>query len=393
MSPDEVAKDASGLRHQLAERLELDGHIRTPRWRAAVEDVPRHEFVRDFFNRVDAPNSPTLWDPTSAERSSPERWLELAYKDASHVTQLDGKTIPADVRGPVEGNPTSSSTMPSLVARMWEDLEVNDGDRILEIGTGTGYSAALGCHRLGAANITSVEFDPEVAGRARQALARAGYHPHLVVGDGEKGSPDGAPYDRIIATCAFRYVPWAWLEQSKPGAIILVTLSGWLGGTGLVKLTVTGDRTAEGQFLPGYVSFMPSRAHAPEPAVIPDLSTGSAFRTTIIGPDILDTYGPAQMVAQLSMPEAQHMTFGPGGDLPEHLLVQSDESFAALTGAEPNWTVKQGGPRHLWDQAESAVADWRAAGEPGIETFRVSVTQDEQRVQMPTGEGWALPAR
>lgn len=244
MNPDEVAKEASGLRHELAVRLELDGHIRTPQWRAAVEEVPRHEFIREFFDRVDAPNSPTLWDPISSERSTPERWLRLAYKDASHVTQLDGKTAPADVAGPVEGNPTSSSTMPSLVARMWEDLDVRDGDRVMEIGTGTGYSTALGYQRLGADKITSVEVDPRLAERARQALARAGYDPHLVVSDGEKGSPDGAPYDRIIATCSFRYVPRAWLEQSKPGTVILVTLSGWLGGTGLVKLTVTGDGTA-----------------------------------------------------------------------------------------------------------------------------------------------------
>lgn len=393
MTPDEVAREASGLRHQLAVRLELDGHIRTPQWRAAVEDVPRHEFIPEFFVRVDPANGPTLWDPTSADLSTPERWLALAYQDASQVTQLDGKTTPAHVTGPIEGNPTSSSTMPSLVARMWEDLEVNDGDRVLEIGTGTGYSTALGCHRLGADNITSVEFDPEVAERARQALVRAGYKPHLIVGDGETGAPDGAPYDRIIATCSFRYVPRAWLDQSKPGTTILVTLSGWLGGTGLVKLTVTGDGTAEGQFLPGYVSFMPSRAHNPEPAVIPDISTGSASRRSLLGPEVLETYGPTQLVAQLAVPDAQHMSFGPGGDLPEHLLVQSDDSYAALFDSDSNWTVKQGGPQHLWDRVEGAIEDWRAAGEPGIDTFRVTVTLGEQRIHMPSGGSWALPVK
>jgi methyltransferase of ATP-grasp peptide maturase system len=393
VNPDELAKEASGLRHELAVRLELEGHIRTPQWRAAVEEVPRHEFIREFFQRVDVPDSPTLWDPTSPERSTPERWLRLAYKDASHVTQLDGKTAPADVAGPVEGNPTSSSTMPSLVTRMWEDLEVRDGDRVLEIGTGTGYSSALGCQRLGADKITSVEVDPHVAERARQALVRAGYHPRLIVGDGERGWPDGAPYDRIIATCSFRYVPRAWLEQSRPGTIILVTLSGWLGGTGLVKLTVTGDGTAEGQFLPGYVSFMPSRAHDPEPVAIPDLSAGSTSRATMLGPDVLDTYGPAQLIAQLAVPEAQHMNFGPGSELPEHLLVQPDESWAALTGSAANWTAEQGGSQHLWDQVEGAIDEWRAAGAPGIETFRVTATPDEQRIQIPSGKSWLLPAQ
>ncbi|MEV6416705.1 ATP-grasp peptide maturase system methyltransferase [Kribbella sp. NPDC051718] len=373
-------------------RLERDGYIRTPQWRAAVEEVPRHEFVRQFFDRVDVSNAPTLWDPTSPERSTIDRWLLLAYKDASHVTQLDGRVAPGDVAGPVEGNPTSSSTMPSLVVRMWEDLEVRDGDRVLEIGTGTGYSAALGCHRLGPDNITSVEFDPGVSERARQALARAGYRPQLIVGDGEKGSPGRAPYDRIIATCSFRYVPQAWLEQSKPGTIILVTLSGWIGATGLVKLTVTGDGSAEGQFLPGYVSFMPSRAHSPEPALIPDMLGDADTRKTGLGPDVLMTYGPAQLVAQLALPEAQYIHFGHGGDLPEHLLVQPDASYAAFTGTAGNWTVRQGGPRRVWDQVERAVEDWHSSGEPRIETFRVIAAAAEQRVQILSGHSWRLPS-
>jgi methyltransferase of ATP-grasp peptide maturase system len=369
------------------------GYIRSKEWRAAIESVPREEFIPEFFIKVDRTDGPTLWDPVSAARSGTDGWLRAVYEDISHVTQLNGEITAADVSEAIDGNPTSSSTMPSLVARMWEDLEVEDGNRVLEIGTGTGYSTALGCYRLGEDNITSVEFDPQVAARAGRALGRAGFRPHLVVGDGEAGASGTAPYDRIIATCSFRYVPKAWLEQSKPGTIILVTLSGWLGGTGLVKLTVTGEGTAEGRFLPGYVSFMPSRAHNPEPAVIPELSQGASSRATSLGPDVLTTYGPAQLVAQLAVPEAQHMNFGPGGELPEHLLVQPDESYAAVTGTADDWTVEQGGPHRLWDQVERAVEDWHAAGEPGIETFRVIVSAEEQCVQIPEGRSWVLPAR
>ncbi|TCC43781.1 methyltransferase domain-containing protein [Kribbella sindirgiensis] len=367
------------------------GHVRSKEWRAAVEDVPREEFIPEFFAKIDRTDGPTLWDPISAERSGAERWLRLAYEDLSHVTQLNGQISPADVLEPVDGNPTSSSTMPSLVVRMWEDLDVVDGSRVLEVGTGTGYSTALGCHRLGESNLTSVDVDPEVAGRARQALARAGYHPQLVVGDGEEGSLRGAPYDRIIATCSFRYVPQAWLQQSKLGAIILVTLSGWLGGTGLVKLTVTGDGTAEGQFLPGYVSFMPSRAHNPQPVVIPDLSEGGVSRETTLAPDVLTTYGPGQLVAQLAVPEAQHVSFGPDSDLPEHLLVQPDDSYAAFRGGPGRRIIEQGGPQRLWDQVESAVESWHSSGEPDIQSFRVTVTPHEQRIRIPSGKSWRLP--
>lgn len=382
---------AAELRARLAVDLVAAGYVRSEEWRAAVEDVPREEFIPEFFARIDRTDGPTLWDPVSAERSGAERWLRLAYEDLSHVTQLNGQISPADVLDPVDGNPTSSSTMPSLVVRMWEDLDVVDGSRVLEIGTGTGYSTALGCHRLGESNLTSVDVDPEVARRARQALARAGYHPQLIAGDGQEGSIGGAPYDRIIATCSFRYVPRAWLQQSEPGTIILVTLSGWLGGTGLVKLTVTGDGTAEGRFLPGYVSFMPARAHNPESIVIPDPSRAEASRETALGPDVLTTYGPGQLVAQLAAPEAQLVSFGPDSDFPEHLLVQPDDSYAAFSGGPGRWIVDQGGPQRLWDQVESAVASWHSSGEPDIQSFRVTVTADEQRVRIPSGQSWRLP--
>jgi methyltransferase of ATP-grasp peptide maturase system len=349
-------------------------------------------FIPEFFAKIDRMDGPTLWNPISAERSGDDEWLRAVYEDISHVTQLNGDMTPTDVSESTDGNPTSSSTMPSLVVRMWEDLEVVDGQRVLEIGTGTGYSTALGCHRLGESNITSVEVDPSVAARSSQALGRAGYHPHLVVGDGEAGVPDGAPYDRIIATCSFRYVPRAWLEQSKPGTIILVTLSGWLGGTGLVKLTTTGDGTADGRFLPGYVGFMPARAHNPDPALIPDLSKAPASsRETALGPDVLTTYGPQQLVAQLAVPDAQHISFGPGGDLPGHLLVQPDGSYAALSGSADSPSVAQGGPHRLWDQIEDAVANWHAAGAPDIDAFRVIAAPDDQRVWINTNTSWHLP--
>ncbi|WP_369334346.1 hypothetical protein [Nonomuraea deserti] len=87
----------------------------------------------------------------------------------------------------------------------------------------------------------------------------AGSHePELITGDGLHGHPDSAPYDRIIATCAVRHIPRAWLRKSRKGAIILATLSGWQHGFGLVKMTVDGPGTAHGTFLPGHVSFIES---------------------------------------------------------------------------------------------------------------------------------------
>ena len=380
-----VDQEAARLRHRLAQQIADEGSVRSPQWRDAIEKVPRHAFVPEFFTRVEDVAGPTLWDPVDPQRSGVRRWLDLAYTDSSHVTQLDGHIAPSDVASAVNGTPSSSSTLPSLVVQMWEDLDVRDGDQVLEVGTGTGYSTALGCHRLGDENITSIEVDPTVAAKARDALDRVGYHPHLVTGDGLDGVLEGAPYDRIIATCGLRNVPPAWIAQAHPGTVILVTLSGWLGGTGLAKLTVTGDCSAEGSFLPGYVSFMPARAHASQPAIIPVFADGLPSRSTAFGPDVISSYGPAQMVAQLAVPSAQYLQLIVDDGLPEHLVVQDDDSYAVFTGEPGNWAVQQGGPEQLWDKVEHAIARWHASGEPNLETFRITVTPDRQVIDVA---GW-----
>lgn len=244
--------------------------MRSPEWRAAVEAVPREVFLGDrIYRQVDGQGQ-TLWESVSREEIGTEGWLELAYENATWVTQLDGADAP-HAPGLRQGISTSSATLPGLVVRMLEDLDVRDGDRVLEIGTGTGYSTALLCHRLGGDLVTSIEVDPGVAARAAEALRIAGYGPHLVVGDGLDGHPDTAPYDRIIATCSLRTVPESWLAQAVPGARILFPLLGWLHGAGLVALTVTGEGTAHGRFLPDTASFVPARAHAaPVPFTLPD---------------------------------------------------------------------------------------------------------------------------
>lgn len=78
----------------------------------------------------------------------------------------------------------SSSSMPSVMARMLEALAVRDGDRVLEIGTGSGYNAALLCERLGSENVTTIDCNAELVGAARQRLAEHGYEPTVVAGDG-----------------------------------------------------------------------------------------------------------------------------------------------------------------------------------------------------------------
>ncbi|MER8031021.1 ATP-grasp peptide maturase system methyltransferase [Streptomyces bauhiniae] len=368
--------DPAALRRALADRLEEGGALKTPAWRKAVESVPRELFLPSFFTDGPGPQGVTQYTPVTRTTDEGER-LALVYQDETWVTQLDGRLTADAADGPVTGFPTSSSTMPSTVVGMLEALDVEDGMNVLEIGTGTGYSTGLLCHRLGEDNVTSVEVDPTVSERADAALEEAGYSTWTVTGDGLLGHPYRAPYDRTIATCAVRRIPYAWVRQTRPGGIILATVgpSAWSYGTGLAKLIVRDDGTAEGRII-GRTSFMPARAEAVTP-LFGDLSARAAYtdseRRTVLSPDVLNDWMPA-FLAQLAAPGTQLVRAVSDGRETVYLFDTGRESFAALSADGGRWHVRQGGPVSLWDAIENAVTAWRKAGEPEITSVRMEIT-------------------
>jgi protein-L-isoaspartate(D-aspartate) O-methyltransferase len=180
----------AGRRKRLvAEVLQTSG-IRDERIAAALSDVPRHLFL---------PHLPP----------------EDAYLDDAIVTKRDA-----------DGQPISSSSQPAIMAIMLDQLTLAPGQRVLEIGAGTGYNAALMRHIVGpSGTVVSVDIDADVADRAREHLASAGYPDVTVVAaDGAEGYPPGAPYDRVIATVGVSDLAPAWLHQAAPGARIVVPL-------------------------------------------------------------------------------------------------------------------------------------------------------------------------
>ncbi|AIR98441.1 methyltransferase domain-containing protein [Streptomyces glaucescens] len=233
---------AASARAALVREIEASGAWDAdPVWREAFAAVPRHVFVPYYYVGV-LGGYERRWGEHPDPRAR-ERWVKGAYADAPLATRLrDGELL-------------SSSSQPSLMALMLAALEVRDGDRVLEIGTGSGYNAALLTHRLGDGDlVTTVDLEPEITESARRHLDAAGYHPVVVTGDGARGVPGRAPFDRIIATCALPSIPPAWLAQCRPGGRILTPLA-----TGLVLLTVAGPGQAEGRFLDTAAYFVPLR--------------------------------------------------------------------------------------------------------------------------------------
>jgi methyltransferase of ATP-grasp peptide maturase system len=396
MKPADLETDAPRLREAMAKALTENGVLADPGWRAVIERVPRHRFVPGFYLPADERDGQglTVWEPVTAELDY-GRWLAAAYSDTTLITQFDGDE--PDWKNPQVrhgGAPTSSSTLPSLVVRMWADADVAEGHTVLEIGTGTGYSTALACERLGSADVTSIEVDPHRLAQAADALYSLGYTPTLAVADGLYGYWPEASFDRIVAACSFRTVPPALLAQVRPGGKILLTLSGWLYGYARVLLTVNGHGTAEGQLLPGTVSFMSARTHAAPAfgnpthwaAGLPETGRAARHSPERITAATEEAFH-LRFLAQCAVPDAQMTTVGEV----VHLVDVVTGSAATLTPGEGRWEVREGGPVKLWEHIEKVLSAYDEAGRAGPETFTLHAYGGGQHPRHPHLPSLPLP--
>lgn len=366
--------DIDMLRRDMVNRLTMSGSLRSLPWIHAFATVPRHLFLPRLF-RQSGDYSGWL---AVGERDT--GWLEMVYRDATWVTQLDNDPIrwqtAYETGNPVTGVPTSSSTAPGLMALMLEALDVDDGAKTLEIGTGTGYNAGLLCHRLRSRLVTSVEVDPAVADTARAALLACGYAPTLIVDDGTAGYPGNAPYDRIIATCSTPTIPTSWTAQLAPGGLLLTNLHRDLGGGALALLRRDVHGHVEGRFLAEYGGFMPVRSDPPADAqdrLVAALAVDDVKATTRLAEvraDDLDHPDFGMLVA-LRMPGVASLEFEPVTGRQRWLLA-GDGCWASIEYTTR--TVTQHGHRALWDEVETLHRRWTGAGSPIRERFGVTVT-------------------
>jgi protein-L-isoaspartate(D-aspartate) O-methyltransferase len=204
--------DADALRAALVAHLRREGMIRTDRVADAMLRVPRHLFV-------------------------PGRDPARAY---------------VDVPLPIGAGQTISQ--PAVVAQMTEALALRGGERVLEIGTGSGYQAAI--LSLLAARVSTIEIVPSLGERARERLSRLGYaNVEVRIGDGYAGWPERAPFDRILLTAAPERIPEALLAQLAEGGILVAPIGPEDRVQRLVRLRKTGGLVTEEDL--GAVMFVP----------------------------------------------------------------------------------------------------------------------------------------
>ncbi|MGH3831800.1 MAG: hypothetical protein ACRDRS_15360 [Pseudonocardiaceae bacterium] len=262
----------------------------------------------------------------------------------------------------------------------------------------TGYNAALLSHRLGAANVTSIDLDPSLVADARERLASIGYRPHLVAGDGTHGVREHAPYDSIIATCAVPAIPAAWITQIVVGGTILTDVRGEVSGA-LMLLRKTFPDTVTGRVLARPGSFMWLRARVDNPLRNGGRYTtvfsldGAESRATDVDPELLNNRD-FRFVLQHYVPNLQSITWTRRDDAAVLALRAQDASWVEVVvdEAQPGrYPITQGGPGRIWDDVERAASMWTSLGRPVRERFGVTATAEGKHrywLDSPDGPPW-----
>lgn len=147
-------------------------------------------------------------------------------------------------------------SQPYIVALTAEAAGLGPGARVLDVGTGSGYAAAV--YAATGAEVWSIEYVPELVDRAREALAAAGFSGvHVARGDGTMGLPEHAPFDAILAAAAGLDVPRPWVDQLAEGGRIVMPVERRTGWQQLTRLTRRGDELVRDDL--GGVRFVPLR--------------------------------------------------------------------------------------------------------------------------------------
>jgi protein-L-isoaspartate(D-aspartate) O-methyltransferase len=309
----EPGDDVLALHQALVDKLKSMGYITTAPVEAAFRAVPRHLFL-------------------------PGVALDTVYSDEAIPTKrLD------------DGQPISSSSQPAIMAIMLEQLGLEPGMRVLEIGAGTGYNAALLAALVGTTGlVVAIDIDEDIVVNACTHLAAAGFdYVQVVCGDGGFGYPGAAPYDRIILTVGAWDIAPAWQEQLKPGGRIVLPLA------------INGPQVS--------VALAPADGHL---ASVSISSCGfMRLRGALAGPETRVQLGPNPGLAV---------------DFAHQRAVDAEAVYASLTGPSSDWAtgivVTSG---EVWGD----LGLWLAIREPALCGLGIEGTPAESEV-VPFLFGW-----
>ncbi|WP_370131348.1 protein-L-isoaspartate O-methyltransferase [Streptacidiphilus sp. EB103A] len=334
--------------------------------------MPRHVFVPNWWAR-----GAELWDRCEG-RADPVAWMKAAYGNCSLVTRVGPLHADQAAAGyQAAGLPTSSSTMPGLVVRMFQHAMLTDNARTLCV-TGSGYGTALLSRRLGEKNVTSVDIDPYLVDPARHRLEGLSIRPFMNVCD--ITGPLPGTYDRIVSTVSVPRVPASWLEALKTGGRLVTTIA----DTGIV---LTADKTDDGGATGGVgwdrASFMATRDGGDYPPALHELFEIAGERD---GEDITQSPYPVLEVCEawdvwsmlsLAVPGIEHR-YRADGETRTAWMAHPDGSWARATSSTLRGTalVHQAGSRRLWDELDRIRRRWLAEGGLPIHGARVDITPD-----------------
>ncbi|HEY0638595.1 MAG TPA: GNAT family N-acetyltransferase [Pseudonocardiaceae bacterium] len=340
-------------------------------WADALRATPRGHFLPDRVWVDEGPPRGPVHCVAVDRAEDPARWAGAVYTNRVVVTQYDDGAT----EWPAVGRrATCSSSMPEVMVGMLAALDVRPEHHVLEIGTGTGFNAALLAAR--ARRVTTVEVDAGIAEQARATLA--GHLGVTVVhGDGTAGWPASAPYQRVIATAGVPLggLPYAWVAQAEPGAVIVAPVRADLAAGPLVRFVVAADGTATGRVLPMRVAFMELRGHR---VALPDDEsvTGAAPpEATGLDPWAVLQDEAARWAVAVALPRCSFDLREPRG---ARLVDPGSGSWALVLPADAGFEVRQHGPRRLWDELVTAYDWWLAAGRPAMDDWTLHVTPTAQ---------------
>lgn len=381
----------------MVSQLEADGALNPGPVRDALLDLPIEALIPQAYVRRSATDeTPPRWDllDWAAPQDRPEL-QELLYGGGSVPIQHDGEPLLGRTRGFRSGaSITSMSTLMSLTATLLEELDLQPGQRVLDVGTGAGVTAAVACRVCGDAGVVTLDRDRHVTDAAAVRLTALGLRPIVVCGSGEGGCP-GRVFDRIFVSYAVSQVPAALVDQLAAGGRLLAHVTSaspsW-PALAVVERDLGGRVRAELRA----VEYAHRAGHGMERIYLTDdfrteIATGQGAWTqrSMLAP-------PADTDRGLWL-AADHLL---GGTLvrdftPDHLAIGAPNCGSWLRvepiGAQ-RWNVTTTGPRDLWKEIQDLAARWRAVGSP--DRYQLSFHADStQRAASPCGRlSWHLPA-